>query len=269
MANSLRRPPWFAPGSAARIGRMSPEVIGRDLAAQVRAAICECAVDRDAAADVVRRYVTVGADGTGYTGRAFDTLRTATSDPDAITSDDLVAVSMLAIQIRSGRGAIQPESIIALNDRASDAGACLKAIPRNRELHSISTEEFAHWMGSGSVGEQLWSLIRECGFGSVATHKLLARKRPLMFPIRDSRVSARCGFRKEDLWWSNWWNAFRCESSELIGSLLDVRARTGVVASHLGLLRVADILLWMDSAGGDGAASSDEDASIDEDSDVV
>jgi hypothetical protein len=109
------------------------------------------AAGRDAverAAGLVRTYRA------GYTGAAFDTY--GRNDPVRITADDLIAVSMLSIQIREqSPAALRPTSILTLDALAGSITELLAATPADREMHTLSEAEFDRWLGPGSAGEVL------------------------------------------------------------------------------------------------------------------
>ena len=192
------------------------------------------AVER--AAGLVRTY---GAG--GYTGAAFDTY--GHNDPVRITADDLIAVSMLSIQIREeSNSSLRPSSIRTLDSLAASIVELHAAVPGDRDLHTVSESEFEPWLGPGSAGEVLyWLLRRQARIPPVAVYKLLARKRLALFPIRDS-VAGKALRQTADPWWRPWWQAL-AGGSEIVGRLEEIRQASG--ASHLSLLRVADIVVWM------------------------
>ena len=191
------------------------------------------AVER--AAGLVRTYRT------GYTGAAFDTY--GRNDPVRITGDDLIAVSMLSIQIRDkSPAALRPTSILALDRLAGAVTELLAAVPADRDLHTLSEAEFDRWLGDGSAGEVLyWLLRKQAGIPPVAVYKLLARKRLALLPIRDSVVSKALG-QTAKLWWRPWWETL-AGAPEIVARLQDIREASG--SGHLSLLRVADIVIWM------------------------
>lgn len=192
------------------------------------------AVDR--AAGLVRAY---GAG--GYTGAAFDTY--GRNDPDRITGDDLIAVSMLSIQISEhSNSSLRPSSIRILDSLAASIAGLLAAIPPDRDLYTLSEAEFDRWLGPGSAGDDLyWLLRQQAAIPPVAVYKLLARKRLALLPIRDSVVSKALG-QTADPWWRPWWQTLACDS-EIVARLEEIRRVSGV--GHLSLLRVADIVIWM------------------------
>ena len=189
----------------------------------------------DRVAGLVRTYSA------GYTGAAFDSY--GYNDPVRITADDLIAVSMLSIQIREqSPAALRPTSILALDSLAALITERLAAVPTDRDLHTLSESEFERWLGPGSPGDELyWLLRKEAAIPRVAVYKLLARKRLALFPIRDTVVEKALR-QKADPWWRPWWQTLSGDP-DLVAHLGVIRQASG--APHLSLLRVADIVVWM------------------------
>jgi len=150
------------------------------------------------AAAVVRVY---GAG--GYTGAAFDVY--SHNDPVRITGDDLIAVSMLSIQIwEQGDSSLRPSSIRTLDSLAGSITELLAAVPADRDLHTLTESEFERWLGPASAGDVLyWLLRKQAAIPRVAVYKLLARKRLALFPIRDT-VAQKALRQTADPWWRPW-----------------------------------------------------------------
>jgi hypothetical protein len=149
----------------------------------------------------------------------------------------------LSIQIREqSNSSLQPSSIRTLDSLAASITELLAAVPIDRDLHTLSEAEFERWLGPGSAGDVLYWLLREqATIPRVAVYKLLARKRLALFPIRDTVVEKALG-QTADPWWRPWWDTLAADS-EIVARLEEIRQASG--ASHLSLLRVADIVIWM------------------------
>lgn len=108
----------------------------------------------------------------------------------------------------------------------------------------MNAEEFESWLGPNSPGTELYDLLRQrISFPRVATHKLLARKRPLLLPIRDTVVEQALGLGDpKDEWWRPWWIALSTDEA-LVLHLREIRQLAG--AQYLSLLRIADIVIWL------------------------
>jgi hypothetical protein len=190
----------------------------------------------EVATEAVRSYTE-----DDFTGAAFD--RFGHNDPVGITSDDLIAVTMLSIHIRErSTSSLRPSSILALESLTDRITDLLSQVPADRELHTLAPDEFERWLGPGSPGDELYWLLRKgAAVPRVAVYKLLARKRLLLMPIRDTVVERALG-QTQDEWWRPWWEALTTES-EIVSRLAQIRQKSG--ADHLSLVRVADIVLWM------------------------
>ncbi len=192
----------------------------------------------DDPSELVKDYV-----GGNFTGAAFDTY--GQNDPFAITSDDLIAVTMLSISIRErSNAAMRPSSILELEAHSDQIESLLKQLPPARELHTLNAQEFEWWLGPNSPGTELYRLLRQrISIPRVARHKLLARKRPLLLPIRDTVVERALNLgNRDDDWWRPWWIALSTDDA-LVSRLREIRQLAGT--PHLSLLRVADIVIWL------------------------
>jgi hypothetical protein len=216
------------------------------------------------------RYLTdyLSSDTAAYTGRAFDTYgrdRRALSqdgtptDANVVTGDDLIALTMLSIEIRGNTtSGVSPEAAIEFDRRQEDIRELLGKIPLDTELHSCSEEKARDLLlGKDSLGHRLWDLFLQIlsegqprgktTQKKVATFKLLARKRPHLFAIRDGDTSRMLGH--PDKWWQYWWQALQ-ESNHLVMKLESFRQQVPD-AETLSLLRIADIIIWMKARGAD------------------
>lgn len=184
-------------------------------------------------------YLADAESGPVFAGARFDTY--APSDPGRIEPSDVVALSFLSITIGIG-STLTPSTILELDANSELTTELLKSVPTGRPLESLSAEEFIEHLGPDSSATELYDLIRSLGVGPVTTHKLMARKRPELFPIRDSVVESIVG--AEQSWWEPWWKALTAEP-RIISVIDELRSAAGTRADHLSRLRVADIALWM------------------------
>lgn len=190
-----------------------------------------------AGAETVRDYLA------DYTGRAFNTY--GRNIPIAITSDDLIAVTMLSISINNARASLHPSAILALRDRSDRIEELLRQLPTDRALHTLNRDEADGWLSHTGSAHGLYRLLHdEAGIPRVAAHKLLARKRPLLIPVRDTKVEAALGLTSADngCWWQAWWSALNTHP-DIVAGLHAIG--DAAEAPHLPLLRVADIVIWM------------------------
>lgn len=155
------------------------------------------------------------------------------------------------MEIQSGTSSgISPEGARRLEERAAEVTSLLLLIPEHLQLHELSFDAAEKLLlVPDSPGWRLWDVViealAESGRGRppsnkrVATSKLLARKRPHLFPIRDSRTVDKLG--RPANWWVAWWEALY-NDPQIVDDLSRLRQRSG--ATHLSLLRVADIVPW-------------------------
>jgi hypothetical protein len=161
----------------------------------------------------------------------------------------VVALNMLSVRL-------DPQGIATLlfDIRVADeATRLLRLIPTCTPLHTVDDDA----IGPGSAPDELWQLLRRevrgVGSGLTVITKLMAAKRPHLFPIWDSRIDDAIELPAGQLW-------------EPMHTLVrDPEARrvmddaTSAYGSRATLLRRIDSALWL--YGGDrqsGGTSQDE-----------
>jgi hypothetical protein len=227
---------------------------GHDVRDVLRGELEPSGVGRVRPEELIRAYLDSSTKQHAFTGRAFETYGGST-DPFAIDPADLLAVTMLSIEVRSRSGSgLSPEAILALDEHSGVIRDLLGVLDPELRLETLDSASFASKLGDvGSAGQELFEVLHSILRGSgnrrvIATHKLLARKRPHLFPVRDGVVEDTLGIRRPMPWWRPWWEALGgAEGSELVSQVECVRARAD--ASHLSILRVLDILIWVKRAG--------------------
>jgi hypothetical protein len=179
---------------------------------------------RDAAMTNFRTYMDT------FTGRHFEAI--ADRDPNRITANDLVAVTMLSVQVPA------EASWSVLTDGADEISALLHQIDPSLEIWDEDAD-----LSPTSPSWKLWTAIAgQKGVGRTIASKLLAAKRPRLFPIYDSVVGTALGISDENFW--DMWQQLLREDAELRTSVDEIRA--GVpAAAHLSTLRMLDIVIWM------------------------
>ncbi len=210
--------------------------------------------DEDAAIRLVEAYFAEDP-ATGrarYSGAYFERLGGGGDRPEAayqFTAEDLLAVSMLSVPVD------RYYALHVLDYRACELSGLLVQIPLGIALQDTQAEAL---IAQGGPAWQLWQVIHDIRprpgdnqLGPVAAGKLLARKRPHLIPVYDSRVRKVLGRPGTDLWW---WRDLRCQlikDRALARELESVRIRAGV--GHLSPLRTFDIMCWMfGESGGSG-----------------
>jgi hypothetical protein len=217
----------------------------------------EALLDEEYARGLLHGYFLRDCAGYVYSGAMFDTypadptsgVTAPSRTADEINDSDLVALSMLGIRVTGY------EALTIMQDRRKEIAALLLGIPADA---LIEEEASAGLLARGGPAWELWDLLyqikdrtKEARFGAVAAGKLLARKRPGLIPIEDSRIAAVFSRRAPDRD-EHWWDDVRsaaldrrqaASGSTLWDYLASLRDREGL--DHLPVLRLLDIIGWM------------------------
>jgi hypothetical protein len=172
-----------------------------------------------------------------YTGARFDRFCGGGDRPGTLssfTADDLVAVSLLSVEI-PGRAALE-----ILENRARVLNSLLQQIPFDVSLadaeESLIRKESAAW--------KLWEeLVEIHQVGWVTASKLLARKRPHLLPVYDNVVKDALRPGPEGFW-KSLHEELRRDDHALVGRLEMIRSQSGI-GDDISLLRVLDVAVWM------------------------
>ncbi|WP_080796168.1 DUF6308 family protein [Corynebacterium pacaense] len=172
-----------------------------------------------------------------YSGAYFDGFDPSgqlSSSPNIITADDLLSLSLLSTPI-NGSSAVQ-----LLFDHRSTIQNYLETIPTDRTLadysEPLSSENFAAWR----LENFLTSTIP--GVGWTRASKLIARKRPLLYPIYDSVVSQVLGTVK-----GGHLNFIRESMNRPeISNRIDVLRQETQLSDIVPDLRIFDVVAWME-----------------------
>lgn len=173
-----------------------------------------------------------------YSGSRFEFLAGGGDRPqnaDRITVDDLVAVTLLSVDVPGD---------VALNllegDLGPDISRHLQQIPTDVAIgEPAAAEHFA----TASHLRVAWDLLEEPhGMGWVITNKLLARKRPRLVPVYDRVV--RCAYGRPDGLW-NWLFAMFADGDARLNDRLLAAREVAGVSPAVSALRVLDVIVWM------------------------
>lgn len=179
-----------------------------------------------------------------YTGAAFDSLGHvdgADSDPNSITATDIVAVSMLDVHVPgvAARTMLDPSY-------GHDLHRLLVDVPHPLALHDAEKADVT----PGAPASQLWHKVLESGtgMGPTITSKLVARKRPQLLPVYDTRLGYRLGIERgtnDWLWWWQWWH----DDPSRVAATRELRSAAGAAHEGAGcldasLLRILDVAVW-------------------------
>jgi Family of unknown function (DUF6308) len=160
----------------------------------------------------------------GFAGMTFSTL--GDNPPDRLTTDDLLAVSLVDITWR-------PDVVRRLLGRDQQQLAGLLAgISTDVDLWQASDADLA------AVDAAWDALLDISGVGTASAAKLLARKRPRLCPITDKVVIRAAGLPGLT------WEVLRCLLQDP-GARAEVEALRPPEAAGASLLRILDVAIWV------------------------
>jgi len=173
-----------------------------------------------------------------FTGSSYEKFFDIREKPNEFTAQDLIAVSMLSVNV--------PPRVAKwlLNEGKEDLSKLLKEItPVDLSIKSEGVD-----LSKNSSAYKLWESIRGCyGMGETKTSKLIATKRPNLFPIFDRHVARALNINEKD-YWLPWQKFLTSENGE--GCIEKARG----FASELHIvgvsdLRLLDVIVWMREHG--------------------
>ncbi|WP_308203640.1 DUF6308 family protein [Gordonia rubripertincta] len=190
--------------------------------------------DLTTAVDDLKRYFGDPYPGERYTGASFDAWDSTgnrDADTDRFTADDLIAISLLSVN--AGPAAART----LLRDRAEEFSGHLRAIGPDRDLADEPGPLDKTW-----PAWQLENQLRTVsGVGLTIATKLIARKRPRLYPIWDTVVVEVLGTRSSHLVPIH---ATLSQDAALRQRLQQARADVGL-PRHVSELRILDVIAWM------------------------
>ena len=195
-------------------------------------------LDPKTAVPQVRKYYSES--GVLYSGRKFETLRGGGDRKEVaneITADDLVAVSLLSVNI-PGEAAIQ-----ILESQRDVLIGHLKKIPTDVALWDADDQMVDDHLSEAAKAWGVLKGIKDVGW--VTANKLLARKRPHLLPVYDRVVKAALQPKSKDFW-IPLRNSLQENDGKALERLELIRDRAGY-GQEIPLLRVLDVAVWMTS----------------------
>jgi hypothetical protein len=181
-----------------------------------------------------------------YTGSYFDATGRRASErwvdpsPDRFTMEDVQSTALLSVPLR-------PTTTLALLEQNDRLTALLAEIPTDVDL-GAARDAVEPWTDFWVEAAQAHSILREVDWvGRTVASKLLARKRPALLPVWDTRVSGILGTPGVDNDWLLMQSLFRTHKPALASLRGELTARLPDVdrVTALSELRVLDIVLWM------------------------
>lgn len=215
--------------------------------------------NRDRAVEYLEQYFSCNEAGSpNFTGSLFER---GTTKSDKITAEDLLALSLLDVPVPGYQVAhflspsdtaekVDLDEVATRNFTAHQLPYHLGQI--TKILSTIPTDVALSSKKAGDLmpaGEQLWVALRRKGFGSSRVSKLMARKRPKLFPIIDSVVAEQLDTDSLGFY-ANLRTVLRAENKALNKHLKDIRAAAAGRSGNdhiadLSPIRVFDIVVWM------------------------
>ncbi|WP_244427462.1 DUF6308 family protein [Gordonia amarae] len=175
----------------------------------------------------------------GFTGASFDSwdsLGTRDADANVFTADDLIAVTLLSVN--AGPRAAQA----LLRDRRAEFSPLLAEIGPDRDL--------ADEPGPITPAWPAWRLENQLltvhGIGLTIASKLIARKRPRLYPIWDTVVVDVLGTRGKHL--ASIHEALR--TTPALRRRISKARKEAHLPEDISELRILDVLAWMQGARG-------------------
>jgi hypothetical protein len=198
------------------------------------------AIPEERALNHLRQYYGLGPwENRAYTGSYFDNLPAESTD--RVTAEDIIAVACLSVHVPAAA------AVKVLGEQTAHITGLLADIP-NANLEDIPFEDHDNHFGTGTSALRLWKLLRNHhGVGQTTASKLMARKRPGLIPIYDSVVGRVTGFPNADGTWRAWHRALSRDAG-LTDGLWSLRDSAGL--ESISLLRILDVVLWMDGSKG-------------------
>jgi hypothetical protein len=170
-----------------------------------------------------------------YTGSSFETF--CGKEPNKFTAEDIVAVSMLSVNIPPSA------SRWILGDGQKLLTKLLLDIDQN-----VSIEDPKADLTRGEAAWTLWNEIHSrWGIGETMASKLLAAKRPHLFPIFDQHVAKALKLSPQR-YWVPWQTFMRSEDGQKAKQIA-AKMATDLGRPDLSTLRILDVAIWMQRHG--------------------
>ncbi len=170
-------------------------------------------------------------------GAAFDLWDsggTREQDANVFTADDLVAVSLLAVQVPG------PAARVLLVEKRRHFSELLAQVGPDQDLASVR-QPFDDAGPEWALSKALTDLE---GVGQTTASKLYARKRPRLRPIYDAVVSAVLGTQLRH--WEPIRQALQPSASGDLHQELIALREAAELPEQVSALRVLDVVVWME-----------------------
>lgn len=206
-----------------------------------------------------------------FTGSRFDDFLPEENPRDRFTAADLLATGLLSVHVPAD-GIVQ---MLANEERAQELNSLLAKLPEDVDLVDLSDRAFAKLLDDPeSPGHKLWVMLRHkdtkklLGIGPTLTSKLLARKRPRLIPIWDSKIGTQLGLEDSGGHWQTMRELLTQDNGELVDRLTTIRRASGQ-EGRISLLRTFDVAVWHAEKYSEWTASDTAPALADEEDPTV
>ncbi len=193
----------------------------------------------DAVVQLQRYFASTPEGLPAFSGSRFERFAGGGDTADVantFTSSDLTAITLLSVHV-PGQAALR---ILGDTDPVyhQTLSELLSMVPTNIDLADADDAALER-------GGELWSLLRtNKNVGPTKTSKLLARKRPKLFPVIDTVVKRQLGHGLRTDFYATLRESLRGDGSRLEKHLKSIRADAGI-GNDISVIRCFDILVWM------------------------
>ena len=172
-----------------------------------------------------------------FTGSRYETFFVSDT-PNEFTANDFIAVSMLSVNVPPRAAAW-----ILVDNKSAFINYLEKVQPPE-----VSIVDDGADLSKSSDAYFLWKEIYSCrGIGETIASKLLATKRPNLFPIFDSHVAKALDL-KPDFYWEPWQKFMKSnEGRKCVQSVRSIAENLKILG--VSDLRLLDIIVWMREHG--------------------
>ena len=202
--------------------------------------VTEC--DTQAAAGLVKEYYSTMPSGRQkYSGSQFEAIAARNPDLNSIDTADIVAVSMLSVDVPG------PAALRLLSSHAAVTITQLLSLIPNCDIIDADPAQLAPGVGAAS---ELWRLLKtdptwgKDRIGKTTASKLMAVKRPKLIPVWDSNVEKATGLGTDD-YWRQFQQVLLDDDKRIWHWLNDIRPQVPELPDDVSTLRLLDVILWM------------------------
>lgn len=199
--------------------------------------------DAERAVEHLRRYYSARLESVPedermlFDGAFFDHWAPEDPRPNVFTAEDVVAVQFLDAPIDNWSAIVR-----ILYERSDELSRLLIEIGHDRDLATVPVAE----LGPGWPAEKLNRALQEIvGIGPVIASKLIARKRPHLYPIQDQRIRALTGLTEHNFVTTIHGELTRNDA--FAERLAQVRDRAGL-AEKISVVRTFAVIAWSEQA---------------------